>query len=120
MTNASASTQPVELPNRRPGRAARIAAIHMFADWLVAHPDVPIPQHISAFYTADRIDPEPDRYTEIELLAEQLGVPEYGSKYAQDGGRQFDYRIADRAVHGLDIDYRGAALSDKFYRRGVQ
>lgn len=103
-----------ELPGRVPGRAAKIAAIHMLADWLASHPEVPMPIHVLATYRITAAE-EPDqaiRYAAIADLAEELGVSEYGSHYG-DRSPQFDYMVAAASVHGLDIEYRGSTESDQ-------
>lgn len=106
-----------ELPARTPGRAARIAAIHMLADWLADHPDVPVPDIMATYTIRDTDEPnEAIRYRDIELLAERLGAKEYGTKYG-DKSPQFDYVVADLAVHGIEIIYRGSTHSDESYGR---
>lgn len=105
-----------QLPQRQPGRAAQIAALYMFAHWLVAHPEVPMPTMITATYTVSFSD-EPDqatRYAAVDQLAERLGCREYGREYG-DNSPQFDLPIANPRVHGLEIIYRGTTHSDGFY-----
>lgn len=114
MTQAETTT---ELPGRTPGRAARIAAIHMLADWLADHPDVPVPDIMATYTIWDTAEPnQATRYRDIELLAERLGAREYGTKYG-DKSPQFDYVVADPAVHGIEIIYRGSTHSDESYGR---
>ena len=113
-----AETPTTELPNRVPGRAARIAAIYMFAHWLVEHPEVPMPDHIVATWWPDRTDEvdQATRYAAVQAVADQLGVPEYGRECG-DRSPQFDYRVSTPDVHGIEIIYRGSTFSDDYYGR---
>jgi hypothetical protein len=109
-----------ELPGRTPGRAARIAAIHMLADWLASHPEVPMPTDVLAtwwLFPSDERD-QATRYAAVAAVAEQLDVQEYGHKYG-DGSPQFDYTIAAAEVHGLQITYRGSALKDTSHQAAL-
>lgn len=107
-----------ELPARRPGRAAKIAAIYMFAHWLIEHADVPVPDAILATYGPDMGDEvdQATRYAQIESLADQLDVRDYGRDYG-DRSPQFDYVVADDKVHGIEIVYRGTTFSNDYYER---
>lgn len=115
MTQASTTT---ELPGRQPGRAARIAALFMLAQWFVEHPEIPMPTSIIATWVTDAQD-EPDqatRYAAVHAIADQLDAREYGSNYG-DQSPQFDYEVASKATHGVEINYRGTTFSDAYYRR---
>jgi hypothetical protein len=117
MTHADEQPAASTLEHRIPGRAARLAAIHMFADWLAAHPDVPVPDIMATYSISSDVEPDQaTRYREIELLAERLGAREYGSKYG-DHSPQFDYVVAAPKVHGIEITYRGSTFSDEHDRR---
>lgn len=115
MTQASNTT---ELPGRQPGRAARIAALFMLAQWFVEHPEIPMPTSVIATWITDAQD-EPDqatRYAAVHAIAEQLDAAEYGSNYG-DQSPQFDYEVASKATHGVEINYRGTTFSDAYYGR---
>jgi hypothetical protein len=104
----------IELPNRMPGRAARIAAVRMFADWLEQHPDVPVPNITATYFVNPEDEPDQEtRFREIMLLGERLGAVEYGMEYGN--GPQFDHQVASRQVHGISIIYRGSAFPDEHY-----
>lgn len=90
-------TQP-KLPGRQPGRAAQIAAIHMFADFLAEHPEYPMPQRIMASLLVSDVD-------EVRRWAKNNGATPYN-------GQQWvfvDQSIADRRSHGISIVYSMAA-----------
>jgi hypothetical protein len=109
--------ETTELPRRQPGRAARIAAVYMFAHWLIEHPDVPVPNIIASWMPGpdDEVD-QATRYAMIDTLAEQLGAREYGRDYG-DQSPQFDFVVADQKVHGIEIIYRGSTFSNDYYGR---
>ena len=104
------------LPQREPGRADRIAAIHSMADWFTAHPEVPVPTYVLAEYRLTPVDEsdQETRFLAVTQLAERLDAIEYGTHH-NGSMPQFDYQIADRRVHGIQIDYRGSAISDQFW-----
>jgi hypothetical protein len=110
MTQAEA--HPTELPNRVPGRAARIAALHMMADWFAAHPEVPVPSYVVANYWVDAED-EPAqevRVRDVTSVATALDATLYPSDNAGDPERQwqFDHILAAPSVHGIEIIYRAS------------
>jgi hypothetical protein len=105
------------LPGAKPGRAARIAAIYMFAHWLIEHTDVPVP-NIMATWSLDQHDEvdQATRYAAVDAVAELLDAREYGRNYG-DQSPQFDYVVAAPEVHGIEIIYRGTTFSDDYYGR---
>jgi hypothetical protein len=99
-------------------RAARIAAIYMFAHWLVEHPEVPMPDHIMATWWPNRDDEvdQATRYAAVQAVADQLGDVQYGTDYG-DHSPQFDHHVTEPSVHGIKIIYRGTTFSDDYYGR---
>jgi hypothetical protein len=115
-----ASAARPELPGRVPGRAARIAAIRMLADWLTDNPDVPAPTDIMATWRIGQLEEldQATRYAAVISVADLLGAKQYGTEYG-DRAPQADYSVADSGVHGVEITYRAVTCSDAYYDRSL-
>lgn len=116
MTQAEA--HPAELPNRQPGRAAKIAAIHMLANWFTEHPDAPMPITVLATYYVMPEDEPSDgvRMQDVEHVAACLDARLYplDSVGRPERSWQFSHLIADDKTHGVDIEYRVAYIPERF------
>lgn len=96
-------SNPVDLPSRRPGRAARIATIHGLATFLAEHPDVDTPDWVRACRVLDGRDhPHPAaRIDAVQRFAQTHGVPVgEGPLYVWAV-----IPIGSHDVHGLHVDY---------------
>ncbi len=62
------------LPRREVGRAAVVASIHAYADWLAAHPDVPTPGLIIAAGAHQPDVPEAQRVEHVARVALSHGA----------------------------------------------
>lgn len=71
-------TQATEqLTEREPGRALVIAAIHAYAEWLAAHPDVPVPVQLEG--TVHRLDDPAAEVAAVKNLADVHGATKHTS-----------------------------------------
>jgi hypothetical protein len=100
----------VELPKRVPGRAAKIAAVHMLAEYLADHPDLPVPD--SLVCTGGLITPFIDQQNGVDR-DEKARVAELLEWAAANGAELFEASsgivativLAVPGVHGIDITY---------------
>jgi hypothetical protein len=96
----TAVTQSKDLPVRVPGRAARIAALHMAADWFAAHPDAAMPQSVEIRHHV-HVGDQSERVAAVKAFA---GV--HGTVVVEAGGSVWStYTLAATSVHGVDITY---------------
>jgi hypothetical protein len=85
-------------------RANRIAAIHAFADWLVDHPEAPVPTSIVAEHHITERD-EVDEYTRVMgalQVMQHIGIRPYEGDHTVQG----DLDLCAPATHGLYVIYR--------------
>lgn len=115
MTQATTTS---ELPGHKPGRAAKIAAIHALADWYTDHPDVEMPTDINASvvhhrptlaeYGEPRLD-EPARVDRVLQFAAVHG----GRPFEGDTSVQTSLVVLARKIHGLHIVHSVVAIKDR-------
>jgi hypothetical protein len=91
-------------------RAARIAALHGFADWLAKHPDAPVPTVVWAEHHITEQD-EQDEYTRVMgalQILHKLHVAPYEGNFSVQG----DLDICTLQMHGIRIIYRVCAIKN--------
>lgn len=93
-----------QLPARQPGRAASIAAIHSYADFLTEHPAIPLPTRLEGMiYLQDDQGTAEQRVGIVQEFAREQGV----EPMRDPTGRSIwaDLLVADRKVHGMQITH---------------
>ena len=101
----------VELPKRVPGRAARIAAVHMAADFLADRPELPVPTVIDI--SGGTLSTYEDSLTGV-VRDEKARVAELLEWAAANGASLFEASsgivatvvITAAELHGVTIKYR--------------
>jgi hypothetical protein len=105
--------QPFERPitgQAEQARAERIAYLHHFADWLTAHPEVPVPTQVIAQHFVTDVD-EADEYTRIMgALSIMLKLNMQASEGLTTVQGEVD--ICTQRQHGISVVYRVAAMKD--------
>lgn len=106
----TSATEHPELPTRVPGKAARIATVHMLGHWL-ADNDAPSVEDVTAqtvIGIADEVD-EQTRFAAVRSFAERTGAEiTEGAAYLYATAV-----IAERGDHGCRVVYTLFAERDK-------
>lgn len=94
---------PPTLAGRSPGRAARIAAVHMAAHWLAEHQLVQAPQYVDLRH---HINPSDEADPATRLAAVEAFAAAHDVEVQYSGSTVFaTYTLATKEVHGVQIDY---------------
>jgi hypothetical protein len=111
------SAQNPELPNARPGRAAVIAAIHAFAEWLGEHPEVPAPTYLTATHTTYAHD-ELDERTRMAAVIDWANAND-AQLMETESAVHARLCVLAESVHGVGVTYDRLAFKDESRKRYV-
>jgi hypothetical protein len=115
MTEPNMTAPPAELPGAKPGRAAKIAAIHALADWLAEHPEIPAPDTVHCYSHADRRGTEIDDLADLRKWADANGFAE---PYRGTTTAGTSLTVAAAAAHGVFISYTRSVQLDSYPEKG--
>ena len=105
------TTRLATSPDATPGRAAVIAAVHAFADFLAEHPEMPAPTMISALRFIHPHD-EADESTRVSAVTRWAKAND--AKIGETSAAvTASLTIADWHLHGVRIDYVYGAFFDQ-------